>query len=351
MPAPLPGAGGARLEDVLRPPALLRAACLGVGLVSAAGAAAETVSVLTASPESEPAAAYFTQQISVKVVRRESVHARSTEALINEARARWRDDFVVVVDAERAVVTVLRPRDGTVGARTLAPSAARAPYAVALAAVELLDIVRSAPRARAAALPAQGPESLESRLSLDLGLVQSVSETGDVGMLQPTAGADLELQGNDSPYWFAIGAHATGLLPMRREQLLVLPEGPDDRGSFEYARNELSARTSVGHRGADGTVSLGLDLGVAFIDATAEDGEGRTIVSDSREAFWLGLTGDLRYALSRGFSLGAGVGAAWSPVATRFLASPRGAPAKLLAFAEGQLDFRARFALYWGVEL
>lgn len=138
---------------------------------------------------------------------------------------------------------------------------------------------------------------------------------------------------------------------MKREQLLVLPDGPDPGGTVEYSRNEISGRTSLGHRGGDGTVSLALDLGLAVVEAAARDRNERTVAIDSRHAFWLGLSGDLRYSLGAGFALGVGAGAAWSPVATRFFASPRVAPSRVVAFNEGQLDFRARLALYWGTSL
>jgi hypothetical protein len=225
---------------------------------------------------------------------------------------------------------------------------------VALAAVELVDIVRSAPSARAAALPASEPESVTVRLAVDVGLVQSVADSGDVGLLQPTAGADVQLQGSQSSLWLGVGVHGTGLSPMRRKQLLILQGGPDDGGTIEYARNEISLRPSAGHRRGATTAAASLDLGLAFVDVSAESREGVTVATDSRTAFWLGLSGDLRYSLDYGFALGVGAGGAWFPVATRYLASPppqqAGDPG-VVAFDEGQVDFRARVSLFWEAPL
>src|SRR5204863_7771353 len=130
-------------------------AMLGALAVCSTAALADTVALITATPASDAAARYLSAQIDLPVVRRYSANARHLDKLVEEARASWREDLVVIVDADRAVVSVVRPADGTIGSRALSSSAARAPYAIALAAVELLELVRGAPPAHAAALPRQ----------------------------------------------------------------------------------------------------------------------------------------------------------------------------------------------------
>jgi hypothetical protein len=309
--------------------------------------AVETVAIVTASPASNDAAEHLRTQIDHPVVRRASVNARHLDALVVEARAGWREDFVVVIDTERAVVSVIRPSDGTIGSRALAPTAANAPYAVALAAIELLEIVESAPEARSAALPESQSRGLRTRPAVELGLLQSVSTNGEVSLLRPTAGVDLEFSQARSPVWIGIGVHGTGLAPTHRDRTLILPSGPDPRGSIEYARNELSLRPSAGHREGPAAVVGWLDLGLAFVRTTAWDGARNLVAADSRTAFWLGLGGELRYTIGAGFSLGIGAGGAWFPVTSRFYTAPPGSPSALPAFSEGALELRARATVLW----
>ncbi len=327
--------------------AVVAAACLGLGLLFAGEALADTVAVVTASPASSDAVRYLTTQIDSPVVRRTTPNARHLSALVGEARASWPEDLVVVVDTERGVVSVVRPSDGTMSSRALSPSATSAPYAVALAAVELLEIVRGAPQARAAALAEPRPPALSTRWSLEAGVLQSVSLGGDVGMLRPTAGLDVELSRGASPLWCAFGLHATGLVGIDRSQILVLPSGADGRSSIEYRRDELSARVKLGHRQGRSAVAAWSDVGLAFIRMDARDSPDDLVTEDRRRAFWLGLGGELRYTLVHGFALGIGAGAAWFPVTSRYFASPADIRPRVPALVEGAVEFRAQAFLAW----
>jgi len=331
---------------VRKAPVVLGIALLAIGLFAGARAHAETVAVVTASPASDEAARYLTTQLEVPVVRRPSSNARHLDALVSEARSGWHEDFVVVVDAEHAVVSVVRPGDGTMSSRALAPNAAKAPYVVALAAVELLELVRTAPPARAAAL---SPPSRRHpvRPSVDVGLVQSVSTNGEVALLQPTAGVDLELPAWQSAGWFAVGVHGAGLVPMHRGQMLLLSSGAEERASLEYARNELALRLGGGSRHGNASVAGWSDVGLAFIDVRAADPRSQLLAEDRRTAFWLGFGGELRYCFGAGLAVGIGAGGAWFPVASRFHASPPGAKTTLVALQEGNLELRARAVFLW----
>jgi hypothetical protein len=316
-------------------------------LASASRAVAETIAVVTASPASDEAARYFRTQVDQPAALIETKNARDLEALVREARLKWRKDLVVVLDAERATVSVVRPSDGTISSRALDIKASSAPYAVALAAVELLEIVRTAPPARAAALPQPVPRPLVPRAAVDIGLVESVSKNGEIGLLQPTVGIDIELSRDPSSFWVGFGVHATGLSPMRRSQILLLPEGPDENGTIEYARTEVSLRLSIGDRqGASAAVGWA-DIGAAVARTTAFDRTVTAIATDQRPLFWLGLGGELRYRLGADFSLGIGAGGAFLPVTSTFFASPPGAASPVAAFEESPIEFRARIALIW----
>jgi hypothetical protein len=309
--------------------------------------AVQTVAIVTASPASKEAALHLETQIDHPVVLRTTPNARFLDALMAEARESWPEELVVVVDTERAIVSVVRPSDGTIGSRTLAPTAANAPYAVALAAVELLEIVEAAPEARSAALPERQPRSLGTRVALDVGLLQSVSTSGGISLFRPTAGVDVEFSLARSPVWVGVGVHGSGLAATHRDQALVLPTGADEQGSIEYSRNELSLRPSIGHRQGAAAVAGWLDLGLASVRTTARDGQANIIAVDARTAFWLGLGGELRYTIGAGFSLGIGAGVAWLPVTSRFYTSPPNTPSAAPALAESALELRARAAVIW----
>ena len=233
-------------------------ACFVLATLWSRAAGAETVALVTASSSSDEAARYLATQIDLPVVRRETPNARHLDALVTEARTSWHEDLVVVIDTDNAVVSVVRPADGTIGSRALSPTAVSAPYAVALAAVELLEIVRSAPPARSAALPSPESSGVGTRWSFDAGIVQSVTTSGNIGLLQPTIGADLELGRPRRSVWFSLGLHATGLAPIQRQQVLLLASGPDDRGIIQYGKNEVGLRLGIGHRqGAAAAVNCG----------------------------------------------------------------------------------------------
>src|SRR5260221_2500978 len=305
---------------------LLKAAAVALalaGVLSARTAAAATVALVIASPSSDAAARYLSTQIDLPVIRRASPNARRLDRLLAEARAGWHEDLVVIVDSDRATVSVVRPADGTIGSRTLSGSAAGAPYAVALAAVELLEIVRGAPPAHAAALPEARPPSVHPRFGLEAGVVQSVATSGNMALLEPTAGIDLELFRETSPAWIALGVHASGLSPSRRDVTLLFPQGIDGRGSVEYRRDELSLRLGVGHRQGPSAVIGWWDLVLAHIRVTARGAPGSFQAYDRRTAFWLGGGAELPYTLVGGVALGTGARIGWlSPTAPFYASSP-----------------------------
>lgn len=322
------------------------AAAMVSGSVSSASAASGTaVAIVVASPESDSAARYLATQIDLPTVRRGSDNARQPDLLVKEARAKWHEDLVVVVDSARATVSVMRPSDGTIGSRTLSAEAAAAPYAVALAAVELLEIVRNAPPAE----HPRSPRGVIPHLAFDAGIVQSVGTSGNLGLLQPTIGADVGFSRDSSPVWLLAGVHASGLVPTQRDLTLLLPAGPS-RGSIEYLRDELSLRFGIGHRAGPSAVFGFADLGVAFINLHAENLQGNFSAYDKRTTIWLGVGAELRYTVIGGFALGIGAGVAFLPVPSRFYASPQGSSLELTALQEDGLELRARASVIWEVD-
>jgi hypothetical protein len=328
--------------------AALAIIALTFGATMAFGAPARAVAIVTASPASEAAARYLSTQIDLPTVRRNSENARRLDLLTAEARAHFPEDLVVVLDAERASVSVLRPSDGTIGSRALGDQAARAPYAVALAAVELLEIVRNAPPAHAPAEPAP-PRTLLVRISTDIGVIQSIGTTGSVGLLEPTVGVDVGFARPGSHVWLLGGFRAAGLVPTSHDLTLELPTG-DSRGRIEYGRDDLSLRFGVAHRQGPSAVFGWADLGVAFIHVHSQDSTGSYTTTDRRSAIWLGFGAELRYTVVGGLALGIGAGVAFLPVASRFYSSPPGSAIQLVALREDPVDLRARASVIWEFE-
>ena len=328
--------------------ALAVAIVAAVGLTMAGPPAVATeaikVAVVTASPASEPAVRYLATQIDLPTVRRTTDNARRLEQLAVEARTTWKEDLVVVVDAEHAKVSVIRPSDGTISSRTLNARAASAPYAVALAAVELLEIVRNAAPAQSAPVrPARAP-AVQLNLAFDAGFVLSGGISGGIVLVEPTAGGDLELLPAGSPVLWVVGIHGSGLIPVDRDFTLVIP-GFNGPGKLDYQRDELSLRLGIGHREGPSAVFGWGDVGFAFIRLHAQDQIFTAV--DRRTAIWLGVGAELRYTVVGSFALGLGAGLAFLPVASRFFASPPGSTVQVTALREDSVDLRARASLLW----
>lgn len=336
-------------------PAGLIALGCGLALGFCEGSArAERIAVVTTSPAGDETARSLEEQLDVPIERRESAHARDASALLSEARTGWGDDLVVVLDSERATVTVLRPKDGTVSSRTLPPEAAQTPYVVALAAVELLGIVRGTPLSQPHVpkpQPPRTPEPDSPWLSVDGGLVQSVGTNGDIALLQPTLGLDARIARLPSASWAALGVHATGLTSAERDQVLVLPSGLDARGTLEYDRNEVSLRLALGHRYGLGSAIAYSEAGLSVVRVSARDGSGHEVASSGHATFGLGGGGELRYALVGGLSVGIGAGFAWFPSTNRFHASPPQYQGQIATLTESSVDLRARLTVGWELPL
>lgn len=319
----------------------------------ARSAGAEPIAVVIRSERGEAAAEFLATQIKDQIVVRHSRYLDDPAKLLEEARAGWGERLVVVLDARRAIVRVIRTTDGTITARSLDPVAAEAPYAISLAAVELLGIVKTAPEARTTLPvepPVPPPDSGKRRARIgpviSFGVQQTLATSGDVLLLQPTLAVEARLL-RETGTWFSLGAHAAGLTSQTRSQLLVLPDGPDEDASVEYGRNELALRLGIGHRQGIGSITGWTNLGVAVVDVEARDGQGRHVAGDDRAAFWLGIGGELRYGFGKGVSMGLGAGGAFYPVTSQFFATPRGAAVPVSAFEESRFELRGRLVLVW----
>lgn len=315
---------------------------------------AQTVAVVTTSPAGDSAATYLESQIDYPVQRRTTEHAAETDALMAEARAHWQEDLVVVIDADNAVIRVLRPRDGTVASRTLDKQTASAPYAISLAAVELLELVNNAPSAKKPATRAPPktkppPPPPAQRLAIAPWLGALFVQNGDVGLLQPIVGVELQLKKDRSGLWYSFGLNAAGLTSAERRQAIFFANGSSEPGSVTYRRDQVALRAGVGHRQASGCALGFFDIAAAHISVTARDASDQKLGTSARWApLLLSLGGELRYALGAGFYAGIGAGLAWLPSAHRYYAAPANSPVRTAVFREGVFEFRAQpISLIW----
>jgi len=309
------------------------------------------VAVLAASPESRAAAERLAAQIDLPTIPRESPRARDLRALVREARDGYPETLVVVLDAERATVSALRPRDGTIGSRALSPAAAREPYALALAAAELLELVRAAPLAEAASLPPPTPRSPTSSVSVTLGVQQSTGSSGPLAQLAPSVGLGIIGPAAPGAAFFGVGLVATGLGPERRQPLALSLPGGEVEGELAYTREELSLRPRVGLRDGPVALSAFFDLGGLRATARAREAGGREVLEDRRITAWVGAGGELGYSLGAGFSLDLAAGLAIFPSISRYFPGPRGGADGAPSLEENGAEARARVAIGWAASL
>lgn len=331
---------------------------------------AQPVAVVATGDQATEVTRYLAQQLDRPVAVKNSENARRLEALVAEARRDWEEDLVVVIDTDGATVSVLRPSDGTVTSRALDPAAAKAPYAVALAAVELIDLVVAAPVARAASLPPARPpvrprpapppadrppapsappaaeEEPYVAPAICIGAMQTLSSSGDIGLLQPTFGVDMEFRRPPRATWFALGLHMAGLTGRTLENVVPPPPDSNQPGNIRYRRDEIAIRPQVGHGSKAGSAVGWLNIGASRVEVTVSDHAGNLLLSDVRGAFWTGFGGELRYAIAGGVSAAIGAGLAWYPQRSR-VHDGSAESASAVLFEEGPVEFRGRLTLVW----
>jgi hypothetical protein len=334
---------------------------------------AQNVAVVAATTSDEPAATHLMTQIEGDATRRTSELARESEKLLQQAQAEWPERMVVVIDTESGVVKVLRTWDGMVLTRTLERAVARsAPYAVAVAAVELLELaghepprrdipsapdpilppplsppplvsdepgIEHEPRAEPPRPRAATPRKLRALVST--GGLLTMSLNGDVTLLQPTIGLGLIVEPLAANWWLGLDAHGAAFGSKNRT---VVPTNREVSGELdvEYERQEVGLRLSTGSGSADSGLFGMLDGGLAFINVTPRAEDGRQVGGRERVPVWAGVGGGLRYALDEGPGLELAVSAIWLAGGRNYLA------ADTQAFGEGPLHLRVAAGVFWG---
>jgi len=328
--------------------------------------------VVAASASDVPAANHLLTQIEGDATERKSELAKDPEKLLEQAKAEWPERMVVVIDTESGFVKVIRTWDGMVLTRSLERAVARSsPYAVAVAAVELLELAghepprHDAPNVPEPILPpplspppltsdAGGiepepvtkpppkqpvPPKQKLRAMLSAGGLLTMSLGGDVTLLQPTAGLGLIVQPLAGRVWLGLDLHGAAFGARSRT---VVPVARDaSELEVEYHRTEFGLRISTGSGDASSGLFGMLDGGISFISVVPLTDDGTQVGGRDRLGGWAGVGGGLRYALGEGPGLELSVGAVWLSGSRNYLA------VNTPSFEEGPLHLRVAAGIFW----
>jgi hypothetical protein len=352
---------------------LARTGIVLAAVMATPAALAQTVAVVAATPSDEPAAQHLMTQIEGDATRRTTDLAREPEKLIEQAQAQWHERMVVVIDTESGFVKVLRTWDGMVLTRSLERAVARSsPYAVAVAAVELLelaghepprhelpnvpdpvlpppltppptteptDIEPEKPSEKQRVEPPPSPRKL--RAVLNLGGLLTVSLGGDVTMIQPTIGLGMMVEPFVGNWWIGVDGHGAAFGAKNRG---VVPADREASGELDvrYEREELGLRLSTGTGASDSGLFGFLNGGLSFISVIPRGEDGSPVGGRDRIGGWAGAGGGLRYSLEQGPGLELSVGAMWLSGGRTYRA------VDTPAFDEGPLHLRVAAGVFWG---
>lgn len=271
-------------------------------------------------------ARHLGDQIQGLQVLKTTTAALSIEALVKRAGAEWPSGLAVALDNTHHQVVVVRPADGTVLSRGLDPARRTTPYAVAVAALEMLDL---AGEEIGPAVVVTSTTGARLGFAVDGTFVASFAPGGEGLVPMAGAGAHLVLRGQR--WWgsFGIGARAFGA-----HQAALL--GYD----LDYRRLDFEARFGLGRTFGRVELMGSADLGGSFVRIEAQE-EGEVVGQDQRVSPWAGPTLELRVVLGAGFALKASTGLAFVVNRARFLV--QGEP----AFEEGAVRWVSSVGVLW----
>ncbi len=314
-------------------------------------AGAEPVALVTTTPADTQVAAHLRSTL-VSDVRARTLPPRLVDADVIERSRAWAQPFVVVLDIQNGTVRVFRPATNTALVRQLSPEkAGRSPYAVALVALELLELAGHDDTAETKVVlpdspsetppdgrprrpeppepsPALRPQPDDVDLALHAGAQLFAAIDGDVTLWQPWIGADLQFQ-QDDDVWLTLGVRAAAF-------------GSDSRTDptdAEYQRTEAGARVGILWRRHAWSFGGAVEGGATWISVHAQ--LQNATADDDRAALWLGAVATGRLELFAGFGLIADAGLSATPATKRFFS--RGD----LTLDEGRISLISRLGLGW----
>jgi hypothetical protein len=298
------------------------------------------VAILIAGPADEPVAAQLGEVLPEPPTRRTAGGIESDRALI-EAAAAFPEPFVIALDVGHGIVRVLRVEDATVVSRAFDPAAAgTAPYAVALAVAELLELAREAPRASPdlpAPAAARGrtpaPAALRLRVAILGGGSFSAAVDESTSWLAPAIAAQALVGRGHDPWWFGAGVTGAPIAQFSREVV-------DQGFVVHYRRSEIGAQLIAARRVRSTTLLLSIDGIAAWVRAVAESPTA-TLPDHRRITLGLGPGVALRLDLGAGISLQVGATGIYTPGPARYLVR------RSVVISEGFFQVRGGVMLGW----
>lgn len=297
--------------------------------------------VIERTPQDVEVAHELSSLIDVPVSERPEASVRPLGAILADAQS-WPERYVVVIDRDSASVLVLRPDDGTVFSRVLAPEVMQsAPYAVALTTAELLHWLHAEPPAaaetRATELhPRAAPSLLSAAVLADLDL--RASPGYDVSLARLALGAELQFA-RRRPWWFALGARVA--LPATHTKQLDAASARAGVERVDYSSWDAALQLSAGHGLGGGALIGTASAGMSLDSVEARSAAGKVAGDDDRVVGFVGLGLALRYPLALGFAVALGADAQLALQHVRYRV--RGEP----VLEEGLIRVASHIGLVW----
>src|SRR5688572_27547141 len=135
----------------------------------------------------------------------------SFHALLDVPELHWPERYLVFADPSEARILVIRPEDRTLLLRALDPDAARAaPFALAVAAAELLRAARATEKTSGDRIAQKTGLALGASVAVGVSVVEAFGY--EPILVQGTVEVDLELLDRERDLWSTIGLalEATG---------------------------------------------------------------------------------------------------------------------------------------------
>lgn len=307
---------------------------LWVGLLWSGSASAATRSPIVVlhawgDPFGAETAHHLSDQLENLEILKTTTSALSASALVPRAAADWPDHLVVALDNSSHQVVVVRPKDGTVLSRALDPGQRTTPYAVAVAALELLDLAGEEV-GRVAVQTSTAGASLSVAVEGTGVISWAPSGEGLVPMIG--AGAWLALRGSRSSWWGAVGLGAR-----------ILGEHLAETGAYriDYDRLDFEARFGLGRHYGRLEGLLSADVGGSIVAIETTTLAGVVASREQRVSPCAGLSLEGRLRLGAGFALKASTGLSFVVNRARFLV--QGEP----VFEEGAIRWTSGLGVLW----
>lgn len=299
------------------------------GSVSAATRSPIIVLHAWGDPFGAETARHLSDQLDELETLKTTTTALSAAAVVPRAAVEWPDHLVVALDNTSHQVVVVRPKDGTVLSRALDPTQRTTPYAVAVAALELLDLAGEE-IGRIEVQTSTPGASLS--VAVEGTGVLSYAPGGEGAVPMVGAAAWLALRGSRSRWWGGVGL-GTRLLGVHRAEA--------GGYAIDYERLDFEARFGLGRRYGRFDGLLSADVGGSFVAIETTDLSGVVASREQRVSPSAGLSLEGRLLLGAGFALKASTGLSFVVNRARFLV--QGEP----VFEEGAIRWTSALGVLW----